>query len=130
MDALNGVLLSGLLVLAMGLIITMFVVLLRVSKTIAFLQKELAELNLSIVPLLKRLDTLAEKAEDTLVEFSEHKESLADSVEYIRKITRNVYRLEHIVQEQIEPSLLSFASVLSGIRKGIQGFADSWRKTT
>lgn len=128
MSELNSTLVSLLLLSGIVLAGALVYVLLRLVSTLRVLEREVTTLTGTLSPLLEKADRLTERAEETLVMFQEHRDSLAASVENIRRVTANVYRLQNIVQQQVEPSLTSFASMLGSARRGIATFIETWKR--
>lgn len=128
MTDVNSVLFSLLLLAGLALASTLIYVLYRLSQTLRVLEHEVTTLTRTVAPLLEKAESLTEQADATLRMFQEHREALAVSVEYIRKTAGNIYRLENIIQEQVEPSLQGIASVLAGARRGLAAFIDTWRR--
>jgi hypothetical protein len=129
MTGVNSTLLSILLGLGSILVVIIIFLIFRVAKTVAALQLEVTQLNRSILPLLERIATLTDSTQQAMEVITENRESITAATENFRKVSRNILRLEEILQRQVEPSLIGFASVLGGLRKGIQTFSDSWRRS-
>jgi hypothetical protein len=129
MTGMNATLLSILLVLGSFLIVVIIFLIFRVAKTVAALQQEVTSLNSKMVPLLERIATLTDSTQQTMEMIAENRDAISATVENFRKVSRNILRLEEILQRQVEPSLIGLASVLGGLRKGIQTFSDSWRRS-
>jgi hypothetical protein len=129
MTDMNSIFLSILLVLGSALIVVIILLIVRVSKTVAELQNDLTTLNKTLVPLLERIDTLAESTKASLDSFAAHGDALGVTLENIRTVSGNIRKLEEIVQVEIEPSLRGLASLLRGFQRGIQTFADNWRRS-
>jgi hypothetical protein len=129
MTGINSTLLSILLMLGSCLIVVIVFLIVRVAKTVATLQEEMTTLNRSILPLLERIAALTDTTQQAMEIIAENRDAIATTVDNARKVSRNVLRLEEILQRQVEPSLIGIASVLGGLRKGLQTFADSWRRS-
>ena len=129
MTSINSTLLSVLLTLGSVLIVVIIYLIFRIARTVTALQAEVRSLNSAMLPLLERVSALAESTHETLEIVSEHRDTIGATVENFRKLSRNILRLEEILQRQVEPSLVGLASVLGGIRKGIQTFSESWRRS-
>lgn len=129
MSEFNSTLVSLLLLSGIVLAGALVYVLLRLVSTLRVLEHEVTTLTETVKPLLEKAERLTERADLTLAMFQEHRDALSASVEYIRKVTANVYRLQNIVQQQVEPSLTSFASMLGGARRGIATFIETWRRS-
>ena len=129
MTELNSTLLSVILLLGACFIVAAIVVLFRITKSIANMQIELTALTRTVIPLVERMNSLTVQVEETLEIVTEHRNGIAESIETIRRVTRNVARLQQLVQDQIEPPLAEFASLLMGVRKGVVTFAERWRRS-
>ncbi|MBI5647897.1 MAG: hypothetical protein HY962_13285 [Ignavibacteriae bacterium] len=128
MSELNSTLLSVLLVLGSGLIVTIIIVISRITRTVAELQAELTRTTQTVLPLVERINALTASVEQTLAVVNENRQAVAETVDYMRGITRNVYRLQQIVVDRIEPPLLEFASIVSSVTSGLKSFTDTWRR--
>jgi uncharacterized protein YoxC len=126
MSDVNSVLLSILLILGCGLVVVVTAMILRVTRTVDALQQEIRQLNGSVVPLLERVNALAEDVQGALARLSEHDDALADTLGNFRAVSRNVRNLEEMLQEQIEPSLRAAATLIGSIRRGLESFVRSW----
>jgi peptidoglycan hydrolase CwlO-like protein len=129
MSELNSTLLSVILLLGACFIVAAIIVLFRITKTIASMQTELTALTRTVIPLVERMNSLTVQVEDTLEIVTEHRNGIAESIDNIRRVTRNIARIQQLVQNQIEPPLAEFASLLAGIRKGVGTFAERWRRS-
>jgi peptidoglycan hydrolase CwlO-like protein len=129
MTELNSTLLSVILLLGACFIVAAIVVLFRITKTIGTMQAELTALTRTVIPLVERMNSLTVQVEETLEIVTEHRNGITESVDNIRRVTRNIARLQQLVQEQIEPPLVEFASLLAGLRKGVGTFAERWRRS-
>ena len=126
MTELNSTLLSVVLLLGTLLIVAVIIIIIRIAKTIGTMQAEITTLTRTVVPLVERMNSLTVQVERTLEIVSEHRSAITESVENIRRVTRNIARVQQLVQDQIEPPLAEFASLLSGIRRGVTTFVDRW----
>ncbi|MBE0644814.1 MAG: hypothetical protein IH600_12090 [Bacteroidetes bacterium] len=127
MDVLQDILL---LVLLVGGIVLVFVVIsvLRSTKTaIENISNDIRRLSDETIPVLAEVREVAEQTSEALKVVSENREKLTAAAEYVRKVTENIYRLENLLQEQVEPGVAGLARRLSGIRRGIDVFLDKWR---
>jgi peptidoglycan hydrolase CwlO-like protein len=129
MSELNSTLLSVILLLGACFIVAAIIVLFRITKTIASMQTELTALTRTVIPLVERMNSLTVQVEDTLEIVTEHRNGIAESIDNIRRVTRNIARIQQLVQNQIKPPLAEFASLLAGIRKGVGTFAERWRRS-
>lgn len=129
MSALNDTLLTIVLILGSGLMVVGIIVLYRVGQAVKSMQSQIGDLNQHLLPLIDRASTLSERATETIEIFTEQREGIAESVNNIRKVTANIHHLEQMVQDEIEPGLTSFLTMLRGFRKGIQSFSDQWRRS-
>lgn len=129
MSDLNSTLLSVILLLGACFIVAAIVVLFRITKTIASMQTEMTALTRTVIPLVERMNALTVQVEGTLEIVTEHRNGIAESIDNIRRVTRNIARLQQLVQNQIEPPLAEFASLLSGLRKGVSTFAERWQRS-
>jgi uncharacterized protein YoxC len=126
MSDVNSVLFTVLLVMGSALIAVIIAVVFRVAKAVDAVQTELGALNRTVVPLLERINVLAESTQQTLASLTRHSEALGETFDNLRAVSGNVRRLEEIVQDQIEPTLRSFASLIASVRRGLQSFIDQW----
>ena len=129
MTELNSTLLSVILILGTLLIVVVIFVIVRVSKTIGTMQVEITQLTDTVIPLVERMSDLTQQVEQTVAIVTQHADGIAESVDNIRRVTRNIARLQQIVQDQIEPPLMEFASLLAGVRRGVNTFAERWRRS-
>ena len=129
MTDLNSTLLSILLILGSVLIVVIMYFVFRMSKTISALQHEVTTLNMSIAPLLERITHLTDSTHTAMEMITEYRDAIGVTIENFRKLSRNVLRLEEILQRQVEPSVVGLASVIGSMRKGIQSFSESWRRS-
>lgn len=128
MSDLNSVLLTVLLLLGSALIVVLIFIAFRAVKMLDGVQHEITKLNDSMIPLLDGIRSLSERADGTLSMLDRNSDAITDSVNAIRRVTGNIERLENIVQSEIEPTLVDFASVIGSARKGVQAFISSWRR--
>jgi predicted PurR-regulated permease PerM len=111
-----------------ALAVVLVMVLFRVVRLLQQLTEDMRRIGDEMVPTLKHVQSMTLKAEEALSVVSDNREAVSQAVENLRKVTENIYRLENILQEQVEPSLTGLAYRLSGIRKGIDSFFETWRK--
>ncbi len=102
--------------------------LLKLSKTTDVIRDDVRRLTDETIPLMLNLQALADSAQESFEAVNEYKNSLSTSVQRISTVTSEFQRLYNIIHEQLEPSVIGLASTLSGLRKGIQTFIDTWRQ--
>ena len=109
------------------LVVVLTVVLLRVARLLQQLSTDVRRISDETIPTLKRMQQIADRTEEALTVITDNRAAVTTAVENVRKVTDNIYRLENLLQEQVEPSVRGLASRLSGLRKGIDTFLDTWR---
>ena len=127
MDALQDILLLILMVGGIVLTIILITVLLRTHKLIQQAQHDLKRISDEAVPALRRSQQVAARTEEALTVITDNRQAVTNAVENIRRMTENLYRLENILQQQVEPSVIGLANRLAGIRRGIDSFLATWR---
>lgn len=128
MDTLQEILLLILLVGGIALIGVLISVLLSMRRTLETIGNDIRRLSDETVPLLLKIEETIEMTKQALTVVHENRERLAAATEFIRKVTANIYRLESLLQEQIEPSVEGLARRLAGLRRGVDTFVDRWRQ--
>lgn len=122
-DILYLLLTTGSIVLV-GILV---VVALRISRLLQRLSQDIRRITDETVPTLKRLQQAAERADEAMTVVTDNRAAVSNAVENLRQVTENIYRLENILQEQVEPSVVGLAQRLAGLRRGIDTFLETWR---
>lgn len=122
-DILYLLLTTGSIVLV-GILV---VVALRISRLLQRLSQDIRRITDETVPTLKRLQQAAERADEAMTVVTDNRAAISNAVENLRQVTENIYRLENILQEQVEPSVVGLAQRLAGLRRGIDTFLETWR---
>ena len=128
MSEINDVLFDILIVSGILFLYAAIYLLLKLSKTIDAIRNDVQKLTDETIPLMQNLRSLADSAEQSIETINTYKDSLTTSVERVSTVTKEFQRLYNIIHEQLEPSVIGLASTLSGLRKGIQTFIDTWRQ--
>jgi uncharacterized protein YoxC len=128
MDVLQNILVLLLLLAGVMLIIVLTKVLLRVGRTIEEMKKEFLLLNSEILPLVHRLERVAEQGEAAIAILNESRESVRTAVANVRWMSERTRALYEMVHTQIEPPLRGLASTLAGLRRGVDTFSATWKK--
>ncbi len=128
MDILNDILLLLLLTGGVILIFVLVTVLRSVRRTLDTISADIHRLSDEAVPVLRKVQQVADQSSEALTMISENRGKLSAAAENIRKVTENIYRLENMLQEQLEPSVAGLARRLAGIRQGIDAFFETWRR--
>jgi peptidoglycan hydrolase CwlO-like protein len=129
MTDFNSVLISILIICGIGLIGFAVYVLFRVVKVIDATKQEITELNHAVVPMMEKVATMVEEAKVALSVLSDNREEIGEVVSNIRQVTQNIARVEHLIFDKIEPSLVGLAGFLSGLNKGARTFVEIWRRS-
>lgn len=119
-----------LLILTLGgivLIVVIIASLLRFNRLMQQIKVDLKRISDEAVPALKKSQQVAARTEEALTVITDNRQTITNAVGNIHKVTENLYRLENILQKQVEPSVVGLANRLSGIRRGIDSFLASWR---
>ncbi len=127
MATLQNVLLILLSVGGVVLIIILTVVLLRIARLLQQATEDLRRIGDETVPTLKRLQQVADRTDEALTVITDNRASVTQAVDNLRKVTENIYRLENILQEQVEPAVTGIAQRLAGFRRGIDTFLETYR---
>lgn len=128
MEALQDILLILLTLAGVILLVVLTSVLLRTQKLLQGVNENMQRISDEAVPTLKNLQQVSERTEEALTVITDNREKVTEAVDNLRKVTENIYRLENILQEQVEPTVVSLANRLSGLRKGIDTFFAAWRQ--
>ena len=128
MDMLQDILLLVLLAGGIVLVFVMITVLRSLRSTLAAISADVQRLSDEAVPVLRKVQQVAEQSSEALTVISENRGKLSAAAENIRKVTENIYRLENLLQEQLEPSVAGLARRLAGVRHGIDAFFETWRR--
>ncbi|MCB2204161.1 DUF948 domain-containing protein [bacterium] len=123
-DVLYLLLTAGSIVLVCVLI----VVALRISRLVLRLGEDVRRITDETVPALKRVQQVTDRTDEALTVVTDNRAAVSNAVENLRKVTENIYRLENILQEQVEPTVTGLAQRLAGLRRGIDTFLETWRK--
>ncbi len=127
METIQNILWIILLAGGIALVIVVITVLIRLKKSIDLLLKDLQEFGQRTEPILEKLQSVADKTEETLIMINENRQALTDATGFIRRTAENIYRIENTLQEQIEPSVNALARRLMGFRRGIDTFLEVLR---
>lgn len=127
MATLQNVLLLALTVGGIILVVIMIFVLLRIARLLQQASDDLRRIGDETVPALRRLQQVADRADEALTVITDNRASVTSAVENVRKVTENIYRLENVLQEQVEPAVIGLAQRLAGFRRGIDTFLATWR---
>ncbi|GEM_PF-1330552 len=127
MDAIQDILLLILTIGGIVLTIILITVLLRFHKLLQQAQYDLKRISDEAVPALRKSQQVAARTEEALTVVTDNRMAVTNAVENVRKVTENLYRLENILQQQVEPSVVGLANRLAGIRRGIDSFLSTWR---
>lgn len=127
MDVLQDILLLVLLAGGIVLVFVLISVLRTTRTTLENISTDIRRLSDQTLPVLTKVQEVAEQTGEAMTVISENREKLTAAAEYVRKVTENIYRLENILQEQVEPGVVGLAKRLAGLRKGIDVFLDNWR---
>ena len=130
MEALQDILLILLTLAGVILLFVLVSVLLRAQKLLQGVNENMQRISDEAVPTLKNLQQVSERTEEALRVITDNREKVTEAVDNLRKVTENIYRLENILQEQVEPTVVSLANRLAGLRKGIEPFFAAWRQNT
>jgi predicted nucleic acid-binding Zn-ribbon protein len=124
LDILSSVLLFG----GIALIVVLIIVLFRLKNGIDQLIAEVRHIRTKSEPILDKVEAVASKTEEVLEMLTENREALTETTAYLRNTAANIYRLEQMLQEHIEPTLLFVVRKISGVRKGIEAFFAALRR--
>ncbi|PLX31071.1 MAG: hypothetical protein C0600_06530 [Ignavibacteria bacterium] len=128
MDVLQDILL---ILLTLAGVIVLFVlvsVLLRAQKVLQDVNESVQKISDEAVPTLRSIQQVSDRTEEALRVVTDNREKVTEAVDNLRKVTENIYRLENILQQQVEPTFVSLANRLAGIRKAIDTFFAYWRR--
>ncbi|MDX9758770.1 MAG: hypothetical protein RBU27_06380 [Bacteroidota bacterium] len=128
MDTLQEILILVLLIGGIALIGVLISVLLSMRRTLETIGTDIRRLSDETVPLLVKIEETIEMTKQALTVVEENREKLAAATNFVHKVTENIYRLESMLQDQIEPSVAGLARRLSGLRRGVDTFVDRWRQ--
>jgi uncharacterized protein YoxC len=128
MSDMNSILLSILLIAGTILIVVVIRTLIKLSSTIVSMKTEMEDIKNTLVPMIKNVDMLTVRLDQTVRDINGYKAQVEASLNNIRKVTDNIYRLEAAVQQRIEPGLLRFASMFEKVQRGVSRFMDNWSK--
>jgi chromosome segregation ATPase len=127
-DTLQEILILVLLIGGIALIGVLISVLLSMRRTLETIGTDIRRLSDETVPLLVKIEETIEMTKQALTVVEENREKLAAATNFVHKVTENIYRLESMLQDQIEPSVAGLARRLSGLRRGVDTFVDRWRQ--
>jgi uncharacterized protein YoxC len=128
MDAIQDILLLILTIGGIVLAIVLISSILRINRLIDQIRGDIQRISDEAIPTLRQSREVAARTEDALSVITDNRPAITSAVENVRKVTENIYRLEQILQEQVEPSVVGLAHRLSGLRKGIDSFITTWRQ--
>jgi hypothetical protein len=128
MDAIQDILLIAVLVAGIALIGVLISVLLSMRRTLLKIGDDIRSLSDELVPVINKVQEVAIQTSEVLAIIEENRERITAATEYVRKMTANVYRLQNILQVQIEPGLTGLARRIAGVRSGIEAFVERWQR--
>ena len=128
METLQEILLLLLTIGGLVLVGVLISVLVSMRKTLETMGSDIRRLSDETIPILGQIKETIEQTGEALTVITENREKFAAAAENVRKVTDNIYRLESLLQEQIEPSVVGLARRLSGLRRGIDTFLAQWRQ--
>lgn len=128
MDTLQDILLLLLLIGGLALVGVLISVLLSVRKTLETIASDIRRLSDETMPVLGSIQETVERTGEALTVITENRENIAAATRNVRKVTENIYRLENLLQEQVEPGVAGLARRLAGLRRGIDTFLAQWRQ--
>lgn len=126
MDAIQDIVLLILTIGGIVLTVILITVMLRSLRLLQQAQHDLKRISDESVAALRKSQQLAARAEEALTVITDNRPAITNAVENMRKMTENIYRLENILQQQVEPSVIGLANRLVGIRRGIDSFLSTW----
>ncbi len=128
MDALQDILLIAVLIAGIVLIGVLISVLLSMRRTLVTIGEDVRRLSDEIAPVINKVQEVATQTSEVLAIIEENREKFAAATENVRRMTANVYRLQNLLQEQIEPGLTGIARRIAGVRSGVEAFLERWRR--
>jgi len=128
MDSIQDILLLILTVGGIALSIVLISAIVRINRLVEQIRGDIQRLADEAVPTLQKSREVAARTEDALSVITDNRRSISTAVENVRKVTENIYRLEQILQEQLEPSVVGLAKRLAGLRTGVESFLAAWRR--
>jgi peptidoglycan hydrolase CwlO-like protein len=128
MDVLQDILLIVLLIGGIVLTFVSISMLRSSQKTLETIGKDIQRLGNEAASVFSHVERVAEQASEALTIISENRVKISAAAENIRKVTENIYRLENLLQEQLEPGVAGLARRIAGVRRGIDAFFESWRR--
>lgn len=128
METIQDILLLLLLIGGLVLVGVLISVLLSMRRTIETIGSDIRRLSDETVPVLGKIQETVEQTGEALTVITENRATLAAAAENVRKVTENIYRLENLLQEQVEPGVAGLARRLAGLRRGIDTFLAQWRQ--
>lgn len=129
MDVLQNILINILLVGGIVLVVVLIYILRSTRQTLETISSDIRRLSDEGALVFNQVQRFAEQATEALTVISENRSKLAAAAENVRKVTQNIYRLENLLQEQVEPGLVSLVHTIAGVRHGIESFLESWRRS-
>lgn len=109
----------------MGVLVT---VMISMRRTLDKIGDDIRRLSDETVPLLEKIEETIELTKNALSVITENREKISAASEYVRKVAANIYRIENMLQEQIEPSVAGLAQRLVGLRRGVDTFLEIWHR--
>lgn len=128
METLQEILLLLLTIGGLVLVVMLITVLVSMRKALQTIGSDIRKLSDQSMPILEQVKVTIEQTGEALTVITDNRETLAAAAENVRKVTENIYRLESILQDQIEPSAIGLARRLAGLRRGIDTFLAQWRQ--
>ena len=130
MTDLTNILLVILLVL--GCVVLVYVVLLvrRTITSLETLTKEVADIKEELIPAMRNLSALSEQAKTTLQDLETQKQNLDATINYAKRFTANIVRVQESILERVEPPIQEFGSMLQSLSKGLRSFFAAYRSST
>ncbi len=100
---------------AAALCIYLIVVLIRVNALIQVLQRELADLNKNLKPILENLNTISEKVRQIATKVDDQVNMVHGVFVAFRRISDNIARFEERFQQMLEEPLMRVSSLFGNM---------------
>jgi len=100
----------------------LIVVLVRLNGMLEMLQKDFAELNRNLVPVLENINSVAEKMKSITTKVDEQVNIFKSSLEALRLIAENVLRFEERVEHRIEEPIIRLTSIFGNLVGRVASF--------
>ncbi len=128
MSDLNSTLVSVLLIASTILVAVVIIVLVRLGRAIVAVRSEVNDIKDALVPLLKNVDSLTVRLDQTIRDINGYKTYIDASLRHINGITENLYRLETALQKRVEPGLMQVFDFIGRMQRGVQKFTETWKR--